>query len=256
MRYTFIAECCSDLPVATVCRVMNVSSSAYYRWLAQPVSAQELADATLTNTIVDIHRMSRRSYGSPRVHTELRLGEGTCSSRKRVERLMRQAGVVGIHRRKGRGCTRTDPRALPAEDLVRRAFDPSGPDRLWAMDVTEHPTGEGKVYLAVVLDAFSRMIVGWSIADHIRHELVVDALQMAVWRRRPPPGAVAHSDPGQDTSWAFGRRLRAVGLLGSMGAVGDALDNLPEELLHGCCTPDRLAALKPQVSGTNWSVAS
>jgi len=108
---------------------------------------------------------------------------------------MREAGVAGIHRRKRRGCTRRDPAAEPSDDLVNRAFDPAGPDRLWVMDVTEHPTAEGKVYVAVVLDAFSRRIVGWSIADHIRSELVVDAVQMAIWRRRPPEGqTVAHSD--------------------------------------------------------------
>jgi hypothetical protein len=196
MTYAFIAECCSDVPVATVCRVMKASTSAFYRWLAEPVSDRDWADAQLTNTIVEIHRMSRRCYGSPRVHAELRLGEGIRCSRKRVERLMRQAGVTGIHRRRRRGCTRRDPDANPSEDLVRRAFDPSEPDRLWTMDITEHPTTEGKVYLAVVIDAFSRMVVGWSIADHIRSELVVDALEMAVWRRRPPPGTVAHSDHG------------------------------------------------------------
>jgi len=210
MICTFIAEACADLPVTTCCRVMKVSTSAYYSWLAQPVSDHDWADAQLTNTIVDIHRMSRHSYGSPRVHAELRLGAGIRCSRKRVERLMRQAGVQGIHRRKGRGCTRRAGDAEPSADRVNRSFDPTEPDRLWVMDVTEHPTTEGKVFLAVVLDAFSRRVVGWSIADHVRSELVVDAVQMAIWRRRPPPGqTVAHSDHGsQYTSWAFGRRLR------------------------------------------------
>jgi putative transposase len=179
--------------------------------------------------------MSRRSYGSPRVHAELRVGEGIHCSRKRVERLMRQAGVAGIYRRRRRGCTRRDPAAEPADDLVNRAFDPPAPDRLWVMDITEHPTGDGKVYVAVVLDAFSRMVVGWSIADHIRAELVVDALQMATWRRQPPAGqTIAHSDHGsQYTSWAFGRRLRGAGLLGSMGSVGDCYDNSVAESFFG-----------------------
>ncbi len=200
MTYTFIAERCSDLPVATVCRVMKVSTSAYYAWHAGPVSDRDWADAHLTNTIVDIHRMSRRSYGSPRVHAELRLGEHLRCSRKRVERLMRQAGVVGIHRRRRGGCTRRDPHAEASEDLVKRAFNPTEPDRLWVMDVTEHPTGDGKAYLAVVLDAFSRRVVGWSLADHIRSELVVDALQMALWRRQPSLGTtVAHPDHGSLT---------------------------------------------------------
>jgi putative transposase len=235
MIYTFITGRCSDLPVATCCRVMKVSTSGFYQWCAQPVSDRDWDDAILTNTIVDIHQMSRRSYGSPRVHSELRLGLGQRCSCKRVERLMRQAGVQGIYRRRGRGCTRRNPNAAPSDDLVNRAFDPGEPDRLWVMDVTEHRTDEGKVYLAVVLDAFSRRVVGWSIADHIRSELVVDAVQMAIWRRRPPEGqTIAHSDHGaQYTSWAFGRRLRHAGLLGSMGSIGDCFDNSVAESFFG-----------------------
>lgn len=236
MTYIFILERCSDLPVATCCRVMEVSTSGFYAWRANPVSERDFNDACLTNTIFDIHRMSRRSYGSPRVHAELRLGEDIRCSRKRIERLMRQAGIAGIHRRrKAKGCTRRDPDATAAEDLVNRQFSVDGPDRLWVMDVTEHPTWEGKVYLGVVVDAWSRRVVGWSIADHMRAELVVDAVQMAIWRRRPPAGqTVAHSDHGSVyTSWAFGRRLRAGGLLGSMGSIGDAYDNaLCESFFH------------------------
>jgi putative transposase len=235
MSYAFVAQGCPDLPVATCCRVMKVSTSGFYAWRADPVSQRDLDDAYLMNSIVDIHRASRGSYGSPRVHAELRLGEGIRCGRKRVERLMRQARIQGVYRRRRRGCTRRDPAAQPAEDLVNRVFDPVEPDRLWMMDVTEHPTGDGKIYLAVVLDAFSRMVVGWSIADHMRAELVVDALQMALWRRRPSTGrTVAHSDHGaQYTSWAFGRRLRHAGLLGSMGSIGDAFDNSVVESFFG-----------------------
>ncbi len=227
MTYTFIARACADLPVAACCRVMRVSTSGFYAWQAHPVRSKDLDDAYLSDTIVDIWTMSRRSYGSPRVHAELKLGQDVRCSRKRVERLMRQAGICGIHRRRRGGCTRRDLDAEPADDLVKRAFDPTEPDRLWVMDVTEHPTGNGKAYLAVVLDAFSRRVVGWSIADHMRTELVVDALQMAIWRRRPPAGqTIAHSDHGSTyTSWAFGRRLRGAGLLGSMGSIGDCFDN-------------------------------
>ena len=235
MIYTFIAGRCTDLPVATCCRVMKVSISGFYQWKACPVSDRDWNDAVLTNTIVDIHRMSRRSYGSPRVHSELRLGLDTFCSRKRVERLMRQARVSGIYRRRGHGCTKRDPAAELNDDLVGRQFDPEAPDRLWVMDVTEHPTDTGKLYCAVVLDAFSRRVVGWSIADHIRSELVVDALQMAIWRRQPPDQqTVAHSDHGsQYTSWAFGRRLRSAGLLGSMGSIGDCFDNSVAESFFG-----------------------
>ena len=235
MIYTFINRACSDLPVAVCCRVMKVSTSGFYAWRAQPVSDRDLADAYLTNTIFDIHRGSRCSYGSPRVHADLRLGGDLRCSRKRVERLMRQAGIIGVFRRRNRGCTRRDPDATPAEDLVARQFTAAAADQLWVMDITEHRSDEGRVYLAVVLDAWSRRIVGWAIADHIRAELVVDAVQMAIWRRRPPAGqCVAHSDHGsQYTSWAFGTRLRAAGLLGSMGTIGDAYDNaLAETFFH------------------------
>jgi putative transposase len=235
MIYAFIAGRCTDLPVAACCRVMKVSTSGFYQWKACPVSDRDWDDAVLTNTIVDIHRMSRLSYGSPRVHSELRLALHTFCSRKRVERLMRQAGVAGIYRRRGHGCTKRNPAAELNDDLVRRHFDPDGPDRLWVMDVTEHPTDTGKLYCAVVLDAYSRRVVGWSIADHIRSELVVDALQMAIWRRQPPEHTtIAHSDHGsQYTSWAFGRRLRSAGLLGSMGSIGDCFDNSVAESFFG-----------------------
>jgi putative transposase len=124
--------------------------------------------------------------------------------------------------------------AVPSDDLVNRQFSVEAADKLWVMDVTEHPTGTGKVYLAVVIDAWSRRVVGWSIADHIRSELVVDALQMAIWRRQPTGPVIAHSDHGsQYTSWAFGKRLRAAGLLGSMGSVGDAYDNSVAESFFG-----------------------
>jgi putative transposase len=227
MIYAFIEQACPDLPVATCCRVMGVSTSGFYQRRNQPVTDAELADAYLANVVHDIWAGSRRAYGAPRVRAELRLGLGLGCSTGRTERLMRACGAVGLHyRRKGRGCTRRGD-GDPAEDLVQRGFDPPGRDRLWCMDITEHPTGEGKVYLAVVLDAYSRRVVGWSIADHIRAELVADAVQMAIWRRRPPPGqTIAHSDHGaQYTSWLFGRRLRQAGLLGSIGSIGDCFDN-------------------------------
>lgn len=235
MIYTFIREECSDLPVAVVCRVMNVSTSGYYQRLATPVTVKETADAELTELISEIWTASRRSYGAPRVHAELVLGRGMRCGRQRVERLMRAAGIQGIYRRRTRGCTHRDERATPNPDLVERAFDPAEPDRLWCMDITEHPTGTGKIYLAVVLDAFSRRVVGWSIADHIRAELVADAIDMATLRRRPPEGqTVAHSDHGsQFTSWLFGNRLRTAGLLGSMGSIGDCFDNSVVESFFG-----------------------
>jgi putative transposase len=202
----------ANYDVTMLCRVLGVGTSTFYDWQRrrEHPSPRTTADAALTDKIRAIHAASRSSYGSPRVWAELRLGEGVRCSRKRVERLMRLAGIQGLHRRRFRGCTRRNPSDVPSDDLVNRLFTVDGADRLWVSDVTEHPTNEGKVYVAVVLDAWSRRVIGWSIADHIRSELVVDALQMALWRRRPPEGqAVCHSDHGsQYTSWAFGRRLR------------------------------------------------
>ncbi|MEQ8717771.1 MAG: IS3 family transposase [Acidimicrobiales bacterium] len=257
MTYTFIAERCSDLPISTCCRVMGVSTSGFYQRRRQPVSDAELAEAWAANEVFDIWKMSRHSYGAPRVRNELRLGRGVRRSKTTCERLMRVCGAVGIHypaKRGKNGCTRRDG-TDPNPDLVNRSFDPDGPDRLWVMDVTEHPTDEGKVYLAAVIDAWSRRVIGWSIADHIRAELVADALQMATWRRRPLEGhTIAHSDHGSVyTSWLFGHRLRSAGILGSMGSIGDAYDNsvaeaffssLQRELLdqHHWTTRDQLAA--------------
>ncbi len=222
MIFAFIAESCSDMDVAACCRVMEVSTSGFYEWRQRErdPAPRVREDRALTATIVEVHRQSRGTYGAPRVHAELRLGVGMRIGRKRVARLMRQAGIEGVYRRR-RGCTRRDAEAVPSDDLVNRRFTVDRPDRLWVGDITEHPTATGKVYLAVVLDAFSRRVIGHSIADHLRAELVVDALQMAIWRRNSPDGTVVHTDHGtQYTSWAFGSRLRAAGLLGSMGSVG------------------------------------
>ena len=233
MSFRLVHELAADgVVVAVACRVLRVSLSGYYEWRGRPPSVRAVADAALTTQIVEIHAMSRGTYGVPRVHAELRLGRGVHCGRKRVARLMHLAQLRGIYRRHGR-----HRRPMPAvhDDLVRRRFVADAPNRLWLTDITEHPTREGKVYCAAVLDVYSRRIVGWSIADHLRGELVVDALEMARWRRRPPVGqTVVHSDRGsQYTSWAFGQRLRAAGLLGSMGRVASALDNSMMESFFG-----------------------
>jgi putative transposase len=222
-----------DLCVAFACRTLGVSTSGFYEWRraqAQPCQRRVL-DTELRMTIREIHRQSRGTYGAPRVHAELRLGLDIRVGRKRVERLMRSDGLQGVTRRRRKGLTRRDAAAVPNDDLVARQFRPDGPNQLWVADITEHPSAEGKVYCAVVIDAWNRQVVGHSIADHLRAELVVDALEMACWRQRPIPGqTVHHSDHGtQYTSWAFGQRLRHAGLLGSMGTVGDALDNAVAE---------------------------
>jgi len=216
--------------VSRLCRVLGVARAGYYAWTTRPPSARALADAALGGQIREIHARSRGTYGALRVHAELRLGLDINVGRKRVARLMREHGLQGVHRRRLRGLTRRDPTALGAPDLVERQFRPAGPDRLWVADITQQRTGEGWWYLAVVLDAFSRRIVGWSMAGHLRTELVLDALDMAISQRDPAPGLVHHSDHGcQYTSLAFGRRLTDAKIAGSMGTVGDALDNAVAE---------------------------
>ena len=215
-----------EIPVATACRVLEVSTSGFYEWDHRPASDRAWDQAHLMHVIRDVHAASYGTYGHRRIHAELVLGQHLAVSHGRVERLMRCAGLQGVHRRRLRGCTRRDQAATSSADLVERNFRPAAPDRLYVADITQHRTSEGWFYLAVVLDCFSRRVVGWAMADHIRSELVVDALQMAIWNRRPEPGAIHHSDHGSTyTSWAFGHRLREAGLLGSMGSIGDCFDN-------------------------------
>ncbi len=158
------------------CRVLKVSTSGFYEWRSRPASARDRDDAELANTIAAIHTASRQTYGVRRIHAELRHGQGRRVSRKRVWRCMKLVGLKGVHRRRWR---RPKPAAASWPDLVQRKFRAEGPDRLWVTDITQHRTGEGWVYAAVVLDVFSRRVVGWSIADHLRTELVADALDMA-----------------------------------------------------------------------------
>jgi putative transposase len=223
----------SSVPVRVLCRSLGVSPSGYYAWQGRPASARAVADAALTATIQTIHATSRGTYGAPRVHAELTDPDGPYQlrcGRKRVARLMRLASVAGCHRRRAQRTTIADPTAALAEDLVKRDFTPVAPDRLYVADITYVRTWEGWLYLAVVLDAFSRRVVGWAMADHLRTELVLEALGMALWQRRPAAGVVFHSDHGcQYTSLAFGRELRESGLVPSMGSVADAYDNAVAE---------------------------
>jgi len=209
------------------CRVLRVSRSGYYEWRAGVKSARAQENELLVKQIEKIHADSRGTYGWPRVHAELTLGLGWTVNHKRVARLMRQAGLQGLYRRRRHGCTVRDPRADPYVDLVDRDFTTDGPDELWCLDITEHPTGQGKLYCAAVLDTYSRRIVGWSIDDNMRTALVVDALGMAITRRQPEPySMIVHSDHGsQFTSWAFGKRAVDAGLVPSMGSIGDCYDN-------------------------------
>ncbi|GAA4738248.1 transposase [Phytohabitans rumicis] len=231
MIYRFIEVEKATYPITLLCRTLGVSRSGFHEWRTNGPSGRDLDDAYLTNAIIDIHADSRGSYGSPRVHAELRLGHKIHCGRKRVERLMRDAGLQGIHRRRLHGCTVRDPEAAPADDLVARKFTAEQPNQLWVADITQQMTWQGWLYLAVVLDVYSRRVVGWAIGDHMRAELVCDALDMATWTRRPTDGTVIHhSDHGaQYTSYIFGKRLRDAGILASMGSIGDCYDNAMAE---------------------------
>jgi putative transposase len=234
--------------VPLLCRLLGVSRSGYYAWRRRPPSERARFDAVLSEKIETIHRNSRATYGAPRVHAELR-AIGIRCSRKRVARLMRRAKLRGCLR--GRRMRTTHRVALQqaAADLVERNFASEEPDRLWVADITYVRSKEGFVYLAFILDACSRKVVGWSMATHLRTEIVVDALQMAIARRKPSPGLVHHSDRGvQYTSLFFGKRLEDEGLLPSMGRVGSAYDNalaeafaatLKTELLYRSSLPTR-----------------
>lgn len=239
------------LPVALLCRMLGVSRSGYYDWRGRSPSVRSRENAILTDKIHEIHQRSRQTYGSPRVHAELR-AIGTRCSRKRVARLMRQAGLQGCIRGRGKRITRRSRKAVPAEDLLQRSFEATHTDKVWVADITYVATREGFLYLAFILDVHSRRIVGWAMEHHLRTELVVDALQMAVWRRNPAPGLVHHSDQGvQYTSLSFSERLREVSITPSMGRTGTALDNamaesfvstLKAELVSRLAFPSRQAA--------------
>lgn len=211
------------LPVQLAARVLGVAESGYYAWRMRPPSQRAIRHAWLTDMIRQVHAASRGTYGARRVHAELLLGRGVHVWRGTVEALMGRAGVRGVT---GRPKWRNAKPDLIAADLVDRQFARSGTDQLWVTDITEHHTREGKVYCAVVLDTFSRRVVGWSIDSSPTAALVTNALGMAIDSRRPKPGTIIHSDQGvQFGSWAFTARAKASGLVPSMGSVGDCYDN-------------------------------
>ena len=229
--FRFIDAEKANLPVSRLCHVLGVSRSGYYAFTTRGPSNRVRRDRVLIRYIRQCHDDSRHTYGAARIHADLRLHHDIRCGKKRVARLMRQEGIAGVQRRRPTGCTRRDTRRPVSDDLVARNFARTAINRLWVADITQHPTEEGWLYAAIVQDACSRRIVGWAMGDHLRAELVVAALNMAVARRKPEPGLVVHhSDHGsQYTSAAFDRALKRSGIQGSMGTVGDALDNAMAE---------------------------
>jgi putative transposase len=222
--FEYMSNQAAQYSVATMSGVLGVSRSGFYAWAQRGRSQRARQDSVLGDGIQRIHKYSRGTYGAPRIHAEL-ASEGTHVGRKRVARLMREKGLRGVSRRKWTTTTVRDRAAVLAPDLVKRNFSAQGPDRLWVADITYVPTWAGFLYVAVVLDAWSRRVVGWAFALHLRTELVLAALEMAI-RQRQPRAVVHHSDHGsQYTSIAFGNRCRQAGVQPSMGSVGDAYDN-------------------------------
>ncbi len=255
MIYNFIETEKANHRVSVMCRALKVSKSGFYGWRDRAPSARARADASLLEKIVRIHTDSRETYGAPRIHFELRVLVGVRCARKRVARLMREASLFGCggRRRKARTTLRSRAECTPpAPDLVKRDFTPEAPDRLWVADITYVRTWEGWLYLSFVLDTYSRKVVGWSMANSLRTGLVLDALNMALYTRRPSPGLIHHSDRGsQYTSVEFSGRLKEAGLAPSMGSVADAYDNsmaesfistLKRELIHRHSWPNRQTA--------------
>ena len=227
-RYRFIAAEKAHHSVAQLCRVLQVAASGYYAWRHRQPSSRARADAALIEQIRAIHARSRSTYGAPRVHADLREREQRVS-RKRVARLMRAAGLVGRPPRRFRRTTDPDLK-VQVGDLVQRQFAATAPDQKWFGDITYVRTWEGWLYLAVILDAYSRKVVGWAMADHLRTELATDALQMALRTRRPKPGLIHHTDRGvQYTSSAYGELLTAHHVRQSVGRPGTCWDNAVAE---------------------------
>lgn len=251
MRFAFIAEEKAAFPVRLLCRTLQVSRAGFYAWQGRPPAPRARADDRLGLEIAAIHAESRQRYGSPRVHAEL-ADRGCRTSRKRVARLMRARGLAARRRRRFRVTTHSRHPFPVAPNVLARQFDRSQPDRAWVTDITYIPTGEGWLYLAVLLDLCSRLAVGWAMSDRITDDLTLDALGMALARRRPPHGLLHHSDRGsQYASGDYQRRLAQHGIVGSMSRRGNCWDNavaesffatIKVELVHEAAWATRAAA--------------
>jgi putative transposase len=252
MSFCFIEDHRDSYPVQLMCRVLEVSPAGYYAWRSRPQSARSAANSELLSAIKQVHQDNRGRYGSPRIHIALQ-NQGRGVSRGRIERLMRRHGVRAIMARPRRVRTTDSHHDLPiAPNLLDRNFTASAPNRVWLADITYIETGEGWLYLAAVMDLFSRKIVGWAMRDHLRTELASTALAMAIRRQRPPQGLVHHSDRGiQYAAHDYRTRLQSAGIQASMSRKADCYDNAPmesffhtlkTELVHHCRYPTRAEA--------------
>jgi putative transposase len=230
MRFRFIEDHRADYPVRTMCGVLGVSPAGYYVWRSSPESPRAAANRSLLNDIKQVHRDNRGCYGSPRIHARLQ-AQGRRASRGRIERLMRRHGIRAIMARPRRVRTTDSRHDLPiAPNLLDRSFVAAAPNQIWLADMTYIETDEGWLYLAAVMDMHSRRIVGWAMRDHLRTELPLAALRMAIQTRRPPAGLVHHSDRGvQYASGDYRCALQSTGIKASMSRKADCYDNAPME---------------------------
>ena len=230
MRFRMIDEERAHHPVSRIARAVGVTAQGYYAWRKRPVSARQRSDSSLKQTISKIHSGSFGTYGAPRIHAELADDHDVHVGMKRVARLMRELGLEGVSRRGKKRARRLAAETPAAPDLVRRNFVADRPNQLWVADITYIHTWEGWLFLAAVMDIYTKRIVGWSMRDDLKADIVIDALGMAATMRKPGPGLVHHSDHGgQYRSLAFGKTLRDSGIMASMGSRGDAYDNAAAE---------------------------
>ena len=233
MRFRFIEDRRSDYPVKIMCGVLGVSPAGYYAWRARPESPRAAANRELVDDIKRVHRDTNGRYGSPRVHAELR-AQGRGASRGRIERLMRRHGIRAIMARPRRVRTTDSRHDFPiAANLLERNFSAAAPNRIWLADITYVETDQGWLYLATVMDLYSRKIVGWAMADHLRAELPLAALAKAIATQRPGAGLIHHSDRGDHVSIKYTERLAEAGVEPSVGSVGDSYDHALAETING-----------------------
>ncbi|GHO97565.1 transposase [Reticulibacter mediterranei] len=233
MKYQFIDQHKQEFPIVIMCRVLEVSESGFYAWRKRPASPRQREDAQLTEELRQEFHVHQGRYGSPRLHAELR-DRGRSIARKRVARLMREAGLCAKRKRRRVLITQRDPSHPVAPNLLHRDFRAEAPNTKWVTDITYIPTTQGWLYLAVILDLYSRAVVGWSMSTCCDEELVANALKMAVLRRRPKAGLLHHSDRGcQYTSRAYRRQLEQMGMVVSMSRKGNCWDNAAMESFFG-----------------------
>ena len=234
MRFRLIEDYRDVWPVRVMCDALSVSPSGFYAWRSRPESSRKIANRELLADIRRVHGQHRERYGAPRIHAELR-AEGHTVSRKRVARVMRRHGIRARPSRRFRVCTTDSNHSLPvAENLLDQNFVADRPDQVWLADITYIPTGEGWLYLAVILDLFTRKVVGWAMRDHLRAELTIAALTMAIQPRRPTAGLIHHSDRGsQYAAGDYRDILQAVAIVQSMSRKGNCWDNAPMESFFG-----------------------